>query len=199
MNSVNFPTALTLVRLVISPLLLPILLVLFLPLNLFWVNCVLGLLFVVFSLTDFFDGYFARKLNQETRLGKVLDPIADKFLVYSTLVALLAVHKIFFYWVVILIGREIFLMGLRQIALEHNFSVSVSMLGKLKTAFQMSYLTCAIVNPYHGLGFTMSGVGAWNSLESLLLIGTIFLSVYSARQYFNAFLVQFRQYLPEGK
>ena len=195
MSQVNFPTTLTLIRLVVSPLVLPILLVYFLPLNVGSVNCILGFLFIAFSLTDFFDGYLARKLDQETHLGKVLDPIADKFLIYSTLIALLAVHKIYFYWVVILIGREIFLMGVRQIALEHNFSVSVSFLGKFKTALQMSYLTCAIINPYHAEGYSLSGVGLWNVIEDVLLGGTLFLSVFSAQQYFKVFLVQFKEKL----
>lgn len=193
MSHVNFPTALTLIRLVVSPLILPLLLVYFLPFNVLWLNSLLGFLFIAFSLTDFFDGYLARRMDQETQLGKVLDPIADKFLVYSTLIALLAAHKIYFYWVVILIGREIFLMGVRQVALEHNFSVSVNFLGKLKTAFQMSYLTVAIVNPYQPLGYSFSSAGWWNVVESTLLGATIFLSVFSAKQYFKAFLKQYKQ------
>lgn len=193
MSQVNFPTALTLIRLVVSPLVLPLLLVYFLPFNLCWINSVLGFLFIAFSLTDFFDGYLARKMDQETHLGKVLDPIADKFLVYSTLIALLAAHKIYFYWVVILIGREIFLMGVRQVALEHNFSVAVSFLGKFKTAAQMSYLTVAIVNPYQPVGYSFSGVGLWNIVEASLLGATLFLSVFSAYKYFKAFLQQFKK------
>lgn len=179
----------------VSPLVLPLLLVYLLPFNIYWINGVLGFLFIAFSLTDFFDGYLARKLNQETHLGKVLDPIADKFLVYSTLIALLAAHKIYFYWVIILIGREIFLMGVRQVALEHNFSVSVSFLGKIKTAIQMSYLTCAILNPYQAEGYSFSVPGAWNVIEAVLLSVTVFLSVFSAQQYFKIFLARFREYV----
>src|SRR5579871_3122872 len=137
----NIPTILTLTRLILAPLLVPLLLVYLLPYNYFWLNSVLAILFIFFGLTDFFDGYLARKLHQETPLGRVLDPIADKFLVYSTLVALLAVGKIYFYWVIIFIGREFFLMGLRHIALENNVVVHVSSWGKLKTFAQMAVLT----------------------------------------------------------
>src|ERR1700722_2587731 len=133
MTIFNTPTILTLIRLILSPLVLPVLFVYLLPYNNIYINILLALLFIAFSLTDFLDGYLARKYSQETALGSVLDPIADKFLVYSTLLALAVVNKLFFFWVVLLIGREFFMMGLRQVALENNFSVKVSSLGKTKT------------------------------------------------------------------
>lgn len=187
----NTPTILTLIRLILSPLILPLLLVHFLPYNSLIVNIFMALVFVGFSLTDFFDGYLARKNGQETALGTILDPIADKFLFYSTLIALLVAHKIFFFWVVILIGREFFMMGLRQVALEHHFSVPVSSFGKYKTALQMSCLTFIILNPYHSAGWHMQGLGVWNVIESGLLFITISLSVLSAKSYYHAFMVQF--------
>ncbi|MDP3889126.1 MAG: CDP-alcohol phosphatidyltransferase family protein, partial [bacterium] len=117
-HTINIPIILTLIRLIFSPFLLPLLLVHFLPFNIFWINAILALFFVMVCLTDFFDGYLARKYKQETVLGKLLDPIADKFLLYSTLIVLLSVHKIFFYWPSILIGREFLVMGIRLIAME---------------------------------------------------------------------------------
>lgn len=189
----TIPTILTLTRLVLSPLMLPVLLVYLLPWNSLWINGALALLFVAFSLTDFFDGYLARRLDQETRLGRLLDPIADKFLVYSTLVALLAVNKIYFYWVIILIGREFFMMGLRQIALENNFSVAVSWLGKLKTFVQMSFLTFVIVNPYADKWLWQAYV--WNSMQLLLLLATLGLSIVSAWLYYREFMRGFRAHI----
>ena len=189
----NTPTILTLIRLILSPLVLPVLLVHFLPYNSLIMNILMALVFVGFSLTDFFDGYLARKNGQETALGTVLDPIADKFLFYSTLIALLVAHKIFFFWVVILIGREFFMMGLRQVALEHHFSVPVSSFGKYKTALQMSCLTFIILNPYHGMGLSTHGFGLWNVIESSLLFVTIAFSVISAKSYYHAFMMQFKK------
>lgn len=186
LKNVNLPNWLTIIRLVVSPLTLPLLLVYFLPHNNVWLNSGLAFLFVLFGLTDFFDGYLARRLDQETSLGKMLDPIADKFLVYSTLVALLAAGKIFFYWVIIFIGREFFVMGLRAIALEHNLSVPVSLLGKIKTFFQMILLTWIIVNPYQKLGLHSHPI--WNGGELFLLIMTLALSVISAKHYYTAFI-----------
>ncbi len=189
----NTPTILTLIRLTLSPLVLPILLVHFLPYNSLTINILMALVFIGFSLTDFFDGYLARKNGQETPLGSILDPIADKFLFYSTLIALLVAHKIFFFWVVILIGREFFMMGLRQVALEHHFSVPVSSFGKYKTALQMSCLTFIILNPYHDMGLSTHGHGLWNLIEAGLLFVTIGFSVISAKAYYHAFMRQFNK------
>jgi len=184
------PNFLTLFRLIFSPLLFPVLLVYLLPLNAPFINVLLALLFILVSLTDFFDGYLARKFNQESLLGSILDPIADKFLVYATLIALLAVHKIFFYWVVILIGREFFVMGLRHMAAAHNFEVPVLPLGKIKTAFQMILLTWMIANPYQTAGF--EGAPFWNIGQGIVLFGTITLSIYSAGRYYQLFMKKFR-------
>jgi len=191
MTPFNLPTKLTLIRLALSPIVLPFLFVYLLPLNNFLLNIVLGLVFVGFSLTDFFDGYLARKYDQETALGTILDPIADKFLLYSALIALLVAQKIFFFWVIILIGREFFMMGLRQVALEHNFSVHVSSLGKLKTAFQMICLIFIIVNPYQAVGLGFHGQALCNSIELALIFVAVSLSVISALFYYRSFIKQF--------
>ncbi len=182
MKQLNFPLFLTLLRLIVSPLVLPILFVYLLPFNLLWLNGILALLFGLLSMTDFFDGYLARKYNQETMLGRVLDPLADKFLTYSVLVALLAAGRIYFYWVVILIGRELFVIGLRYAALEFNISLHVSMLGKIKTVLQMMCITVIIFNPYQQLGMYAA---RWNVIEVGLLFVTIVFSVVSAQLYYD--------------
>jgi CDP-diacylglycerol--glycerol-3-phosphate 3-phosphatidyltransferase len=187
----NVPTILTLIRLVVSPLLLPILLVAFLPQNSFYINSALAALFVFLGLTDFFDGYLARRLGQETQFGKVLDPMADKSLVYATLVALLAIHKIYFYWVVLLIGRDFFMMGLRQIALENGFAIRVSSGGRVKTVVQMACLAFIIANPYQALGIAYAPI--WNGAECFLLALTLVMAIASAVDYFNVFAARWQQ------
>jgi CDP-diacylglycerol---glycerol-3-phosphate 3-phosphatidyltransferase len=179
----TFPTILTLIRLVISPLFLPILLVGLLPYDIFWLNVVLAGFFVLLSLTDFFDGYLARKFHQETMLGRFLDPMADKFLFFSVLIALLVVKKIFFYWVIIFIAREFFVLGLRIFALEHALTIPVSWRGKIKTVIQMTYATVAISNPYHH----WSDAIFYNSLEYLLLALALVATWWSAYHYYTAF------------
>jgi len=191
-NTFTIPNILTILRLICSPLFLPFLIVYLLPLNLFWINAAIASLFALLSLTDFFDGVLARLLKQESVLGQMLDPIADKFLLYATLVSLLAAGKIYFYWVIIFIGREFFMMGLRQIALESNFVVKVSVLGKVKTALQMVTLFIIILNPYQAellCGHAM----LWNGGEVLLLSLTTFASLYSAHRYYQAFVRLFKQ------
>src|SRR5690242_4970052 len=121
-NNFSLPIQLTLIRLIGSPLVLPFFLVYLLPYNNVWLNGFVTLFFLLFGLTDFFDGYFARKNDQITTLGGMLDHVADKFLLYSTLVSLVAVGKLYFFWAIVWIGREFFIMALRQIALENSFS-----------------------------------------------------------------------------
>ncbi len=181
----NFPTLLTLFRLLFSPLVLPVLIVYLLPYHNLWINGAIAAVFVLLSVTDFFDGYLARRYNQETHIGKVLDPLADKFLIYATLVGLLAANKIYFYWVIILIGREFFITGLRNIALENNISVDVSFLGKLKTAAQMITMTILILNPYQAM---RAQAFEWNACETGMLLLTVVLSLVSAYQYYEHFM-----------
>jgi CDP-diacylglycerol--glycerol-3-phosphate 3-phosphatidyltransferase len=184
----TLPNLLTIIRLITSSLCLPFFLVYFLPWHSLWINSGLAIVFVAVSLTDFFDGYFARRYAQESDLGKLLDPIADKFLLYATLTALLAAHKIFFGWVIILIGREFFLMGLRHVALSSQFVIPVSYLGKGKTLLQMVCLTFIIINPYQALGIKQAFW--WNSIELTVLILTNVLSLVSAHHYYMYFIAQ---------
>jgi len=187
MKIFSFPTMLTLGRLIISPLVLPVLIVYLLPQNIFFVNAVLAILFVLLSLTDLFDGFLARRFNQVTKLGKQLDPIADKFLTYSTLIALLAAGKIFFYWPIIFIGRDFFVMGLRAIAKEKNISIPISFWSKVKTFSLMAYLAFVILNPYQLLGFEHS----WNLIELLLLCIALLMTFWSGKTYYDAFKKQY--------
>ena len=180
---------LTYIRLIGAPLVLPFFLIYLLPYNIFWVNCCLATLFFLFGLTDFFDGYLARKYNQVTTLGALLDHVADKFLLYSTLIALVTAHKLYFVWAIIWIGREFFIMTLRQISLENNFAITVSSYGKLKTVLQMTCLTFIILNPYQGYDIAAL---YWNSIELLLLLISTALSVGSAYNYYKLFIQQYR-------
>jgi CDP-diacylglycerol---glycerol-3-phosphate 3-phosphatidyltransferase len=186
--TINIPTRLTLIRLIFSPLFLPLGLVYFLAYNNQFINIVLALVFVSLSLTDFFDGYLARKYNQETDLGKALDPLADKFLFFSTLIALVAAQKIFFYTAILFIGREFFIMGLRILALERGFDIPVSWMGKLKTVTQTVYIVLVIVKS-HFSDITSSNL-IWYSLENTVLGIALFFSLFSAYLYYRSFMMK---------
>jgi len=175
---INVPILLTLIRLVFAPLLLPFFLVFLLPLQDMWINSGLVIFFVGLSLTDFFDGYLARKYNQVTVIGSILDPLADKFLLISTLISLLAIHRIFFFWVIIFLVREFFVTGLRLMISGIGNRLSVSYLAKIKTLSQMFFLSWAIFNPFHEVG--IYGSLWWNGIEYILLAIALVLSLLSA-------------------
>ena len=188
--SINIPTTLTLVRLILSPLVLPVALVYLMPYNNQIINALLALFFLLLSLTDFFDGYLARKYKQETTIGKALDPLADKFLFLSALIAFVTLKKIFFYWSILFIGREFFIMGLRILALEQGFDVPVSWFGKLKTVMQTLYITIAISN-CHSKGLMYNYL--WSDyLEYSMLAIALFFSLASAYLYYKSFMKQFQ-------
>jgi CDP-diacylglycerol--glycerol-3-phosphate 3-phosphatidyltransferase/cardiolipin synthase len=185
----NIPLLLTLIRLVVSPLLFPFLIVYCTPSPL--LSCrMLPLILVVFlALTDFFDGYLARRWRQETDLGRMLDPIADKFLLYAALVALLAIDAIYFFWVILFIGREFFMVCLREVALHYGIHVKVSSLGKLKTCLQMLFIIVALVRlacPHADTSNSFLSL-----LESLLLVAALCASIYSAWRYYREFLQKY--------
>lgn len=151
----------------------------------------LAFLFILFSMTDFFDGFLARRYGQESIVGRVLDPIADKFLLYATLIALQAAGKMYFYWVIILVGREFFVMGLRIMMLEHKENIPVSFMAKIKTAVQMTYLTFVIINPYQAIGIRKALW--WNGIEYGLLALTLYLSIITAKNYYSEFMKRMRE------
>jgi phosphatidylglycerophosphate synthase len=115
----------------------------------------------------------------------MLDHVADKFLLYATLIALVAAHKLYFFFSIIWIGREFFIMTLRQIALENDFAITVSSYGKVKTVAQMTCLAFIIANPYHA--HTLTAL-YWNGAELLLLLLGTALSIGSAYNYFSVFM-----------
>ena len=119
----------------------------------------------------------------------MLDPIADKFLLYSTLISLIAAQKLYFFWAILWIGREFLIMALRQIALENNFAITVSLYGKLKTVVQIICLAVVIANPSQALGLSASW---WNEIELSLLVLATALSLLSAYHYFSVFLKRFK-------
>jgi CDP-diacylglycerol---glycerol-3-phosphate 3-phosphatidyltransferase len=187
-KKLNFPIILTLIRLIVSPLVLPVALAYFLSQHNLFINSLLALFFLLLSATDFLDGYIARNYGQVTDLGKILDPIADKFLIYSTLVTLVALGKFYFYWAIIIVGREFFVMGLREVAAHYHFSIPVSVYGKAKTIAQISLLTVVIINPTSG-----TDLNPINILEKSLLAISLILTIFSAILYFNHFQTEFKK------
>jgi len=145
---VNLPNSITMTRIIMIPLFLWILSPHF-P----WAGpsgtqeILASILFVLASITDGLDGYLARKRGQITTMGMLLDPLADKIMVTAAFVALVAYNpQVVKVWiVVVIVGREFLISGLRSIAASEGFTISASELGKLKTVVQIVSVVSAIL------------------------------------------------------
>ena len=139
----NLPNKLTVVRMVLVPFFVASLLMSGSNESLKWVALVL---FFVASLTDFLDGYIARKYNLITNFGKFMDPLADKILTISGMICLIELGRIPSWIVVIIVAREFIISGFRLIAAENGVVIAANYWGKFKTTFQMIMIILMIVN-----------------------------------------------------
>ena len=172
---VNLPNALTLARLILIPVFI---VVYYFPLP--WAHGAAAVIFAVASLTDWLDGYLARKWQQMSTFGAFLDPVADKLLVASSLLILVGEKNIHFITLpaIIIVGREIIISALREWMAElgRRASIAVSYVAKVKTALQMIAIVLL-------LAFSP---GAWwlSLLGVMLLYVAAFLTLWSMGIYF---------------
>jgi CDP-diacylglycerol--glycerol-3-phosphate 3-phosphatidyltransferase len=183
--NMNLPNFLTVLRIFFVPLLIVVLLtrspnvVLWgFPMH-FEVWGVLILL--IAAATDWADGYFARRNRQITTLGILLDPIADKLLISAAFISLVDMHLVAGWMVVIIIGREFTILGLRNIASAEGFTIAASALGKTKMVLQVCAVAVLIVGARHPSIRPVSTVLLWLVVVSALV---------SAAQYFQRFWSQ---------
>ena len=156
----TLPTLLTWARIVAIPLIVG---VFYLPWPAAQVNLAASVLFIVVAITDWLDGWLARRLNQTSAFGAFLDPVADKFLVCASLLVLLELGRVTSIVALIIIGREIAISALREwmAQIGASRSVAVHMLGKLKTAAQMVAIVFLLFDgPMFG-GLHSRQVGTW--------------------------------------
>ena len=131
-----------------------------------------SLLFVLASATDFFDGFIAREWNQMTMLGAILDPLADKMLTLAAFLGLMMIGEASAWAIYIIIVRELFITGIRTVAVSEGLNVKASWAGKVKTVAQMI-----------AIGFLLMH---WPLGEELLWFA-VFLTVYSGLEYLWGF------------
>ena len=185
----NLPNSITMTRIVMIPLFLWILSPHF-PWQGWEQEIFASVLFVLASITDGLDGYLARKRGQITTMGMLLDPLADKIMVAAAFVALVAYNPdVVKVWiVVVIIGREFLISGLRSIASSEGFTITASELGKLKTVTQIVSVVSAILA--HGwerwqIGGIVVVPVYWIAVAAIYF--TALVSIISAVDYFIGF------------
>ena len=175
----NLPIALTLFRIVLVPLII-VFLISSERVHVF----IAAVIFIAASLTDWLDGRMARSRNQVTRLGTLLDPVADKLLVAAALVSMVQVDMIDAWMAVVIIGRELAVTGLRGVALSMGAVVPASGLGKAKTVSQYIAITLLILEK--GAPAELVPV---HMVSTAVLWVTLALTVISGVDYFYRFFV----------
>ncbi|MCD6452035.1 MAG: CDP-diacylglycerol--glycerol-3-phosphate 3-phosphatidyltransferase [Acidobacteria bacterium] len=154
MNLANY---LTISRMVLIPILV---IVLVSPFK--YRDLIGSIIFLTAALTDLFDGYIARKRGYVTRLGKILDPIADKLLISSALIPLVALGRAPSWMVVVILGREFAISGLRNVAISEGIDLSPSFLGKSKMTAQGATIFILILGEkILGPLFLLGIIGLW--------------------------------------
>ena len=174
-NYLNLPNILSIVRILTAPILIVLLLD---PDKL--LSLAAALVFALVCLTDWIDGYLARKWGLITAFGKFLDPLADKVLVTTAFVMLIPLGRVPAWMVALIIGREMAVTGLRVVASDMGISIAASILGKYKTLLQIVALVPLIIHyPYFGFDFHSAGF--------IILIIAFVMTIVSGVDYFIKF------------
>lgn len=171
----NIPNLLSLFRLLAIPF---VVFFLFFPGPL--ASFMAALIFSLASLTDLLDGYIARQQKTETSIGKLLDPMADKLLITSAMIMLISLERIPAWIVVLIVGREIAVTGLRGLASVQGLVIAASKWGKAKTVFQSIALIGLLLHyEYLGINFHVLGM--------ILLVIALVITLWSGLDYFFNF------------
>jgi cardiolipin synthase (CMP-forming) len=176
----NLPNLLTWFRILLIPMFVA---VLYLPSN--WLtqhqaNATAMWIFIFAALTDWLDGYLARRLNQTSAFGAFLDPVADKLMVAAALIVLVELNRVSAIVALIIIGREITISALREwmAGIGRSKSVAVSLIGKIKTATQMIAIPFLLYNDRMGLGLNWDARGIGSILIWIATILTLWSMIY---------------------
>lgn len=185
----TLPTLLTWARIVAIPFIVA---VFHLPIEPGVRNLLATVSFVLVALTDWLDGWLARRLNQTSSFGAFLDPVADKFLVCASLLILLELQRVSAIVALVIIGREIAISALREwmAQIGASRSVAVHMVGKLKTVVQMVAIPFLL---YHGMLFGLIDTQLWGTW---LIWAAVLLTIWSMVYYLRKAVPEIRARVP---
>ncbi len=171
-NLISGPNKLTLFRIAAVPIIIVLLLF---PNRI--CTFIAAMLFSAAAITDYLDGFYARKRNQVTTLGTIMDPVADKLLVSSAFIMLTSLGWVPAWMACIIIGRELAVTGLRNIIAEKGEDLSASNLGKYKTGFQIAAIIPLMIH-YPFFGLNVQAIGG------LFIWGALVFTIWSGADYF---------------
>lgn len=134
--------------------------------------------FVIASITDFFDGYVARKYNLVTKFGKFLDPLADKLLVTAALICFVEMREVSAWVVVIILSREFIVSIFRAVAAADGIVIAASMWGKYKTVSQMAMIILVLLNnyPFENVNLPMDTIFVWIATIMTIVSGVDYIA-----------------------
>lgn len=168
----NLANKLTLIRIILVPVFMFVLLI-----KMPYGEFISAGIFILAAITDGLDGYVARKRNQVTKLGKLMDPLADKLLVTAALVSLVEMRALAAWVAFIIIGREFLVTGIRAVAAGEGIIISASKLGKYKTVTQIVAIVATMINnyPFALINFPF---------QSIAMVIAVFFTIVSGVDYF---------------
>lgn len=171
-------------QLTLSRILLTVPAVVLLHFNTPWGNALAAGIFILASITDYWDGYYARKFNAVSNMGKFMDPIADKILVTGILTMLILPGKVDPFLVILLTVRDTYISGIRAVAAADGVVIAAKAAGKWKTALQMGAIPAVILGD---LSFLPGPEGLLGRIGQGLLWISVLLSISSGVQYYLAY------------
>ncbi len=143
----NLPNKLTMLRIILIPIMMGFLLFQFRGEYSLYSRIFALAIFIIAAITDGLDGYIARRQNAVTKFGKLIDPLADKLLITAALIAFVDMGRVSAWPVLLIVGREFAVMGLRVLAAAEGTVISASILGKLKTILQIAAIIGVMIHP----------------------------------------------------
>ncbi len=146
------------------------------PIHESWRDYCMCLIFMIASITDFFDGFIARTYQITTNFGEIFDPLADKMLILSAFLVLLMFERANIWAIFLILNREFFITGLRVLAVSKGVKVAASPWGKYKTGLQIAAIGCLLMN--------LMEIG------TVLLWCAVALTLYSGYDYLHSYLLK---------